>query len=63
MSVVTNIKAMSSGIGDLNKQVKDLLGNVKSLAGVTAQSLGGVKGMLMGGGARGLGFGQQGNFM
>ena len=63
MSVVTNIKAMSSGIGDLNKQVKDLLGNVKSLAGVTAQSLGGVKGMLMGGGARGLGFGQQGNVM
>ena len=63
MSVVTNIKAMSSGIGDLNKQVKDLLGNVKSLAGVTAQSLGGVKGMLMGGGARGLGFGSQGNVM
>jgi murein DD-endopeptidase MepM/ murein hydrolase activator NlpD len=63
MSVVTNIKAMSSGIGDLNKQVKELLGNVKSLAGVTAQSLGGVKGMLMGGGARGIGFGQQGNVM
>jgi murein DD-endopeptidase MepM/ murein hydrolase activator NlpD len=63
MSVVTNIKAMSSGIGDLNKQVKELLGNVKSLAGVTTQSLGGVKGMLMGGGARGLGFGQQGNVM
>jgi hypothetical protein len=63
MSVVTNIKAMSSGIGDLNKQVKELLGNVKSLAGVTTQSLGGVKGMLMGGGARGIGFGQQGNVM
>ena len=55
MSVVGNIKSMSTGVAEINKEVEKLFTNLEKVKGVAAGALSAAKGVVTSGGSLGLG--------
>ena len=63
MSVIGNIKSVSSGVGDLKKQIDDLTKSIKSLKTESNSALTAAKGVTGSGGQLNLGMGGSGNLL